>query len=165
MSKPSSSTPSKSTKDQLVPMIVFANVDHSDVVTDVVPLSIVPGHVPTKRRARTPIMKKAKPSIKPHLMTSLYLDPIKTTDVEPDVAASAKGYVIPKVVGSVESSGKSDTGTISLNKPRSDKTLGQSSMNVADKDIIDKISCVLISQVLGIEANSVVVLDVTTSLA
>lgn len=90
-------------------------MDYSDVVIDVVPLSMVPGHTPTKRRARTPIGKKARPSTvskssnpfrsvqipsseirnidpsvavkKPHSITSLYLDPIKTKNVEPDVVA------------------------------------------------------------------------------
>ena len=50
-----------------------------------------------------------EPSIfvkKPHSMNNLYLDIIKTTDVEPEVVASTKGYVVPKVVGSVESFGK-----------------------------------------------------------
>ncbi|KAI5406070.1 hypothetical protein KIW84_052716 [Lathyrus oleraceus] len=115
-------------------MISYANMDHLDVVIDAIPLSIVPGHVPTKRRARTPTMKKARPSTvckssnpygsvqipfndyrniepsfaikKPHSMTSLYLDPIKTTDVEHDVVASTKGFVVPKVVGSVKSTEK-----------------------------------------------------------
>lgn len=152
MSKPYGSTPSKNTKDQSTPRIACDNVDHSDIVNDIIPLSIVLGQVPTKRRAKKPIVKKVKPSpiskysnpyesvqipsseirnIKPflavkkhHSMTSLYLDPIKTTDVEPDVLVSAKGFVFPKVVGSVESFEKSDSGNVSLDNPRSDKTLG-----------------------------------------
>lgn len=159
--------------DQSVPMIACANMDYSDVVTDVIHLSVVTGHVPTKRRARTPTGKKARPSTiskysnpsrsvqipsteirniepsvtvkKPHSMTRLYLDPIKTTNVEPDVVASTKSYVIPKVRGNVDSTKKpgfekpgSDSSTVSIDNPRSDKTLGQSSMNVADKNIIDK---------------------------
>ena len=63
MSKPFGSTPCKSTIDQLVPRIACANMDHSDVITDDVPLSIVLGHVPTKRRARTPTGKKDRPPI------------------------------------------------------------------------------------------------------
>ncbi|KAI5407033.1 hypothetical protein KIW84_053334 [Lathyrus oleraceus] len=165
MSKPSGSTPSKSTKDKSAPRISCANVDHSDVVTNFVPLSIIPRHVPTKRRDRTLNVKKAKPSTKPHSMTSLYLDPIKTTYVEPDVVAYAKGFIVPKVVGSVKSSEKSNSGTVSLDNPRSNKTLGQSSMNVDDKYIVDKSISVLISQILGTELKSLVVPDVTTSLA
>ncbi|KAI5398882.1 hypothetical protein KIW84_064317 [Lathyrus oleraceus] len=156
-------------------------------------LKAASGHVPTKRRAKTPIVKKDKPSIlskssnpsgsvqipsseirniepfiavkKPHSTNNLYLSPIKTIDVEPDVVASAKGSIVPKVVGNVESSEKSNFGTVSLYKPRSDKTLGQPSMNVADKDIVDKSIHVLISQILGVEPKSFVVPDVTTSLA
>lgn len=44
------------------------------------------------------------PLKKPHFMTKLYLNLIKTMDVEPGVVASTKGYVIPKAVGGVESS-------------------------------------------------------------
>lgn len=54
MSKLSGSTPCKSTIDPSHPRIVCANVAHSDVITYFVPLSMVPGHVPTKRRDRTP---------------------------------------------------------------------------------------------------------------
>lgn len=105
-------------------------------------------------------------------MSTLYLDPIKTINAEPDVVASAKGSVVPKVVGRFESAEKvgpekpgSDSGTVSLDNPRSDKTVGQSSMNVVDKDIIDKSIRVLVSQILGIEHKSDVVPDVTTSFA
>ncbi|XP_050896386.1 uncharacterized protein LOC127103151 [Lathyrus oleraceus] len=175
-------------------------MDYLDVVTDVIPLSMVPRHVPTKRRARTHTGKKVRPSTvskssnpygsvqilsseirnidpsvavkKPHYMNNLYLGPIKTTNVEPDVVASAKGSIVPKAVGSVESTEKpefekpeSDSGIVSIDNPRSDKTLGQSSINDADKNIVDKIISVLISQILGIESNSDVVSDVTTSLA
>lgn len=97
-------------------------------------------------------------------MTILYLDPIKTTDVEPNV--------VPIVMGSVESTAKlgsekprSNSSAVSLDNPRSDNTLGQSCMNVTDKDIIDKIIRVIVSQILGIEPKSDVVPDVTTSLA
>ncbi|XP_050895912.1 uncharacterized protein LOC127102603 [Lathyrus oleraceus] len=65
-------------------------------------------------------------------------------------------------MASVESSKKSDYGTIN---PRSDKTLGQSSMNVVDKDSVDKSICVLISKILNVEPKSDIVPDVTTSLA
>ncbi|KAI5387401.1 hypothetical protein KIW84_073508 [Lathyrus oleraceus] len=200
MSKPSDSTPSKSIIDQSPHRIACANMDYLDVVTDVIPLSMVPRHVPTKRRARTHTGKKVRPSTvskssnpygsvqilsseirnidpsvavkKPHYMNNLYLGPIKTTNVEPDVVASAKGSIVPKAVGSVESTEKpefekpeSDSGIVSIDNPRSDKTLGQSSINDADKNIVDKIISVLISQILGIESNSDVVSDVTTSLA
>ncbi|XP_050896478.1 uncharacterized protein LOC127103258 [Lathyrus oleraceus] len=133
-------------------------MDHSDVVTNVVPLTIVLVHIPTKRRARTPTVKMDKPSTvskysnpsgsvqipsseirniqpfvvvkKPHSMTNLYLDPIKTTNIESDVIASAKGSIVPKVM-----------------------------------DTIGKHIRVLISQILGIEPKSDLVSDVTTSLA
>ncbi|XP_050889545.1 uncharacterized protein LOC127094811 [Lathyrus oleraceus] len=84
MSKNSGSTPSKITIDQSPPRIACANVDHSNVLTDVVPLTIALGYIPTKRRAKTPTVKKARPKF----------------------VASTKGYVVPKVVGSVESFGK-----------------------------------------------------------
>lgn len=115
MSKPFGSTPSKSTIDQSPPRIACANMDYSDVVIDVVPLFMVPRYVPTKRRASTPTGKKVrfssvskfsnpsgsiqipsneirniKPYVavkKPHSMTNLYFDMIKTTDVGPDVVA------------------------------------------------------------------------------
>lgn len=98
-------------------------------------------------------------------MTILYLDPIKTTDVEIDIVASAKGFVVPKVVGNVESSEKSDYGAVSLDNPRYDKTLGQSSINVSDRDTVDKSICVLISKIWNVEPKSDVMPDVTTSLA
>lgn len=71
-------------------------------------------------------------------MSSLYLDPIKITNVELDVIASTKGSIVPKVVGSVELTEKSgsDSSTVSLDNPRSDKTLGQSSVNVVDKNTV-----------------------------
>ncbi|KAI5426145.1 hypothetical protein KIW84_031826 [Lathyrus oleraceus] len=113
-------------------------------------------------------IRNINPSVvvkKPHSMTSLYLDPIKSIDVEPNVIASAKGYVVPKVVGNDESFERSNSGIVSLDNPRFDKTLGQSSMNVNDKDTVDKSICVLISQIWGTEPKSVVVSDVITSLA
>lgn len=175
-------------------------MDYSYVVIVVVPLSMVSGHVPTKRRARTPTGEKDRPSTiskfsnpfgsiqipyseirniepfiaikKPHSMTSLYLDPIKTMNVKLDVVALAKGSIVPKVVGSVDFTEKpgfekpgSDSGTVNIDNPRSNKTLGQSSINVVDKNTVDKSIRVLISQVLGIKSNSYVVPDVMTSLA
>lgn len=55
-------------------------------------------------------------------------------------------------MGSVESTEKPgfeklgyDSGTVSIVKPKSNKTIGKSSMNVNDKNIVDKRICVLIS--------------------
>ncbi|KAI5398626.1 hypothetical protein KIW84_064118 [Lathyrus oleraceus] len=89
----------KNTNDQSAPRIAYGNMDHSDAITDFVPLSIVLGHVLIKRRARTPTVKRLS-------LQFLYLDPIKTTDVKPDVVTSAKGYVAAKAVGSVGSTEK-----------------------------------------------------------
>ncbi|XP_050902793.1 uncharacterized protein LOC127115250 [Lathyrus oleraceus] len=75
---------------------------------------------------------------KPHSMNSLYLDPI---NVEPNVDASTKSYVVPKVMGNVET-------FENTNKPRFATTLSKSSMIVAERDNVDKDICVLISQVL-----------------
>lgn len=85
-------------------------------------------------------------------------------DVEPAVVASTKSSVVPKAMGSVDSTLKPgfeklgfDSGTVSIDNPKSNKTLGQYSMNVVDKSIVDKSIvyksiCVLISQILGIES-------------
>lgn len=58
MSKPYGLTPNKSTIDKSPPRIACANMDYSDFVIDVVPLTMVPGHVLTIRRARTLIGKR-----------------------------------------------------------------------------------------------------------
>lgn len=88
-------------------------------------------------------------------MTSMYFDPI---NVEPNVDASAKIYVVLNVMENVETSENT-------NKPRSTTTLSKSSMIVVDRDDVDKNICVLISQSLGIEPKTGVVPDVSTSLA
>lgn len=72
---------------------------------------------------------------KPLSMTSMYLDPI---NVEPNGDASAKSYVVPNVMGNVETSENT-------NKPRYVTTLSKSSMIVVDKDDVDKNIRVLIS--------------------
>ncbi|XP_050876671.1 uncharacterized protein LOC127080394 [Lathyrus oleraceus] len=103
-------------------------------------------HVPTKRRPRTPTGKKARPSIKPHSMTSLYLDPIKTMYVKPDVVASTKGFGVPKsVVKSLEKSkAKDDTDIKSIDISDKEENVGvkkdQSTniVNVEDLDCDDE---------------------------
>lgn len=61
---------------------------------------------------------------KPHTMKSLYLEPIKTPNVEPDVVTSTKGHVVANVVGSDGTSKKFASETISLDNPRAEKALG-----------------------------------------
>lgn len=92
---------------------------------------------------------------KPHLMTSLYLDPI---NVELNVDASAKSFVVPKVMGNIET-------YENTNKLRSVTTLNKSSMIIGERDNVNKNIRVLISQVLGIESMTGVAMDVSTSLA
>ncbi|KAI5415542.1 hypothetical protein KIW84_040822 [Lathyrus oleraceus] len=180
MYQPSVSTPSKRIKEKLNPRSVGTDVDHYEVITDVVPISIVLGHANPIRKPKTTASKKGKPSKvsvssslymtaidvrnfepstdvkKCHSTTSLYLDPI---NVEPNVDASEKSCVVPKVMGNVETSEK----TI---KPRSVTTLSKSSMIVAERDNFNtNFFHVLISQVLGIEPKTGVVPNVSTSLA
>lgn len=179
MSLPSVSPPSKRTKEQSNSGSVSNDVDHYEVISDVVPLSMVPGHATPLRKPRKIASRKGKsskvstssyPSIaasdvkniepsttikKPHSMTSLYLDPI---NVEPNVDTSAKSSIVPKVMGNVETSKNT-------NKHIPVTTLSKSSMIVAKRDNVDKNICVLISQFLGIELKTSVVPDVSTSLA
>ncbi|KAI5390071.1 hypothetical protein KIW84_075409 [Lathyrus oleraceus] len=107
----------------------------------------------TARNVRT-----LEPSIvvkKPQSMTSLYLDPIS---VEPNVDSSNYCPDVTNVIEDVEASETS-------NRPRSVTTLSKSSMIIPDKDDVDKNICVLISQLLGIDPKTNVVLDVSTFLA
>ncbi|MCI06662.1 hypothetical protein A2U01_0027722, partial [Trifolium medium] len=67
-------------------------------------------------------------------MKSLYLESIKIPNVEPNVVTPAKGPVSSNVVGSVGTSVRSVFETVSLDKPRSVETIGQSSMNVVVDD-------------------------------
>ncbi|KAI5415325.1 hypothetical protein KIW84_040682 [Lathyrus oleraceus] len=164
-------------------MIVCTDVDQSEVVTDVIPFYIIPGHETLIRKPRKTASKKAKPSKvskssfpsmsvrmdasdvknyepstvvkKTHSMTSLCLDPI---NVKPNVDASIKSYDVPKVMRNVET-------YENTNKPRSVMTLSKSSVIVAKRDNLDKDICVLICQVLGIEPKTVVVPDVSIYLA
>lgn len=71
-------------------------------------------------------------------MISLYLEPIKTPNVEPDVITSSERPVVTNVVGSVGTSEKSASETVSLDSPRDEKTLGQYCLNVVVNDTIDK---------------------------
>lgn len=165
MSQPSISTHSKHTKEQSNPKNVGTETDLSDVITDVVPLSIILVHATPIRKAKTSTSRKGKPSKvstssspsrtaknvktlepsttvkKPHSMTNLYLDPIS---VEPNVGVSKYGPVMLNVMEGVEASETN-------NRPRFVTTLSKSNMIVTDKDNVEKNICVLISQVLGIE--------------
>lgn len=173
------STPRKHSKEQSNPKIFGVEIDLSNVITDGVPLSIVPIHATPMRKARTSASTKDKPSKvitfsspsmtarnvktlepsttikKPQSMTSLYLDPIS---VEPNVGISKDCVVMTNVMEDVKASETS-------NRPRSITTLSKSSMIVGDRDDVDKNISVLISQVLGIDPKTNVVPDVSTSLA
>ncbi|XP_050878659.1 uncharacterized protein LOC127082464 [Lathyrus oleraceus] len=128
---------------------VGIDVDLSEVIIDVVPISMVPGHETPIRKPRTTTSRKGKPSKastspssfmvvsdvknielstfvkKPHSMISLSLDPIND---KPNVDAYSKVILFQKYN-------------------------------------VDKNIRVLISQVLGIEHKTGVVSDVSTSLA
>ncbi|KAI5383001.1 hypothetical protein KIW84_070417 [Lathyrus oleraceus] len=131
------------------PKSVGTDVDHFEVINDVVPLSIFPVHATPIRKPKTAASKKGKPSKvstisspsmavsdvrnldlsndvrKPHSMSSLYLDPI---NVKVNVDASAKRFVVPEVMGNVETSENT-------NKPRSVMTLSKSSMTDVVSDV------------------------------
>lgn len=153
MSQASVSTTSKRTKEKLNPRIVYTN---SEVINDVVPLSIVHSHTTPIRNPRKTASKKVKlskvskyssssmsgqmaasdirnfePSTtvkKPRSMTSLYLDPI---NVEPNVDASAKSYNVPKVMRNVETYKNTD-------KLRFVTILSKYSVIVAERHNVDK---------------------------
>ncbi|KAI5390058.1 hypothetical protein KIW84_075402 [Lathyrus oleraceus] len=97
-------------------------------------------------------------------MTSLYFKLIKTPNVEPDVVTSAKGPVVSNVVGSVGTSKFFAYETVSVDNPRAEKTLGQSSWNVVVNDTVDKSIHVSLFKILAADPESCVVSDVTTSL-
>ncbi|XP_050896340.1 uncharacterized protein LOC127103096 [Lathyrus oleraceus] len=173
MSQPSVLTPNKHTKEQSNPKNVDTEVNLFDVITDVVPLSIVPVHATPIRKDRTSASRKGNPSkvstssspsmttkkvktLEPstavkkfHSMTSLYLDPIS---VEPNVGVYKECLVIPNVMEDVEASKTS-------NRPRSVTTLSKFIMIVADINDVDKNICVLISRVLDNEGSEVITGD------
>lgn len=62
MSQPSISTQSKHSKEQSNPKIIGTKIDLSDVITDVVPLSIDHVHATPTRKSRTSSSRKGKPS-------------------------------------------------------------------------------------------------------
>ncbi|KAI5429852.1 hypothetical protein KIW84_034438 [Lathyrus oleraceus] len=62
MSQPSVSTPSKHSKEQSNPKNIGVEIDLSNFITDVVPLSIVTVHANTMRKASTSASRKGKPS-------------------------------------------------------------------------------------------------------
>ncbi|XP_050920169.1 uncharacterized protein LOC127137791 [Lathyrus oleraceus] len=178
MSQPYVSTMSKHSKEQSNLKSIGAEKDLSDVITDVVPLSIIPVHANPMRKVRTS-SRKGKPSKvstfsspsmtarnvnapeppivvkKPQSMTSLYLDSI---NIEPNVDMSKDCTVATNVMEDVEAFETSK-------RPRSVTTLSKSSMIVANIDDVDKNIRVLISQVLGIDPKTNVVPSVSTSLA
>lgn len=92
---------------------------------------------------------------KPRSMTSLYLDPIS---VEPNVGVSKDFSVLPNVMEYVEAFETS-------NRPKFVTTISKSSMIIADRDDVDNNIRMLISQVLGIEPNTNIVSNASTSLA
>lgn len=98
-------------------------------------------------------------------MTSLYLEPIKTPNVETNVITYVKGLVVANVVGSVGTSEKSSSETVSIDKPRVEKTPGQSSLNVVVDDIVNKSIHASLSKTMVTDPESGVVSDVATSLA
>lgn len=158
---------------------VNIDVDLSEVIIDVVPISMVLGHETPIRKPRTTSSRKGKPSKvstspssfmavsdvkniepstfvkKPHSVISLSLDPI---NAKPNIDAYAKSYIVPKVMGNAETSENT-------NKPIYVTTMCKSSMIVVERDNVDKNIRVLISQVLGIAHKTGVVSDVSTSLA
>lgn len=98
-------------------------------------------------------------------MTNLYLEPIKTPNVEPNVVTFAKGPIVLNVVGSVGTCEKYASEIVSLVNPRAEKTLGQSSLNVVVNDTINKSIHVSLSKILVANPKSGVVPDVATSLS
>ncbi|PNX93334.1 hypothetical protein L195_g016485, partial [Trifolium pratense] len=62
------------------------------------------------------------------------IDSVVTPNVESNVVTSVKGYVSSNVVGSVDTSVRSASEIVILDKPRSLKTIGQSSMNIVVVD-------------------------------
>lgn len=179
MSQPSVSTSSKHSKKKSNPKNVSIEIDLSDVITDVVPLSIIPVHATPMRKDKTYSSRKGKPYKvstsstpsmtsrnmnapepptvvkKPHSMSSLYLDPI---NIEPNVDVSKDCPVVKNVMKDVEASETN-------NRPRFVTTLSKSGMIVTDRDDVDKNIRVLISQVLGVDPKTNVVPYVSTSLA
>ena len=65
MYQPSISTPNNHTKEQSNPKTVGIEIDLSDVITDVVPLSMVLGHATPIRKVGSCASRKGKPSVRP----------------------------------------------------------------------------------------------------
>lgn len=125
MSQPFVSTPRKHTEEQSNPKNIATEINLSDVITDVIPLSMVHVHATPIRKARTFVSRKGKPSKvstfsspsmtarnvttlepytaikKPHSMSSLYLDLII---VKPNVSTSEECIIMPNVMEDVEAS-------------------------------------------------------------
>ncbi|XP_050908497.1 uncharacterized protein LOC127122156 [Lathyrus oleraceus] len=139
MSQPSILTPRKHTKEQSNPKNVGTEIDLFDVITDVVPLLMVPGHATPIKKTITYASRKDKPSK-------------VSTSSSPSMAARNVKILEPSTV---------------VKKPHSMTNLYLDAINVepnVDRDDVDKTICVLVSQVLEFEPK-IVVPDVSTSLA
>jgi len=107
-----------STPPMTLPTRTKAKDSSSEIVTDIVPIRVVPGRAPTKKRTNTTATKNAKsshvsepshhsmsielPTKKPkkvaslvsvkkaHYMTSLYVNPLSMPDVKSNVGTSDK---------------------------------------------------------------------------
>ena len=155
-SKASKSTPQKapiSSKPRTTH--ATAKEDPSDVITDATPIFVVSGRVPKKTRTKSSTMKKGKPLIvskpsspyvsvhmpenvknvkpkivvkKPNSMASLYSDPIENSNVDPNAITFDKIYVVPDVVGHINTHEKLASTVVTPVIPRSDLTIGQYSL-------------------------------------
>ncbi|XP_050909774.1 uncharacterized protein LOC127123616 [Lathyrus oleraceus] len=135
MSQPSLSTSSKHTKEQSNHKNVGTEIDLSDVITDVIPLSMFHVHARTstsRKGKSSKVSTSSSPSMtarniktlesstvvkKPRSMTSMYLDPIS---VEPNVGDFEEWHVMPNVMEDVEASETSNRPSQRLT-PRIDK--------------------------------------------
>ncbi|XP_050897106.1 uncharacterized protein LOC127103912 [Lathyrus oleraceus] len=82
MSQPSVSTHSKRTKEQSNPKSNYTDMDLSEVITDVVPLFMVPGHATSIRKPRTTTSRKGKP-FKRHVDKNIHVLIFQVLGIEP----------------------------------------------------------------------------------
>lgn len=186
MTKASKSTPCKSAKEKSAPTLSRVRTNQTNskegipyVIIYDTPITTIPAQAPTKGRSRTPAPKREKPSIlsessnptsnvrdvettdvvkKPHNMTSLYLDPITTTNFELNVGTSAKEFDVSNVVGSIKTYEKPTSENVNLDNLGAEESLGQSSVNIATKNIVND------SDILSVDREADVVPDVKISL-
>ncbi|XP_050887278.1 uncharacterized protein LOC127092446 [Lathyrus oleraceus] len=150
MSQPFVSTSSKSSKEHANPNTSGTEIDLSNVITDVVPLSIIHVHATPMRKARTSSSRKSKPTkvsttstpsitasnmndpepltgVNKHMsMTNLYLDPIS---IKPNVGINEGCPAVTNAVENVEASRTS-------NKPSFVTALNNSFKNpINDPDV------------------------------